>query len=42
MLNYGLDVHKRYTTFCVMDHHGIILLEGLALTTSCPATPPLP
>lgn len=31
MLNYGLDVHKRYTTFCVMDDKGSILQQG-----SCP------
>src|SRR3990172_9282526 len=28
MLNYGLDVHKRYTTYCVMDDSGVILKEG--------------
>jgi transposase len=28
VLNYGLDVHKRYTSFCVMDQQGVILLEG--------------
>lgn len=28
MLHYGLDVHKRYTTFCVMDDGGAILREG--------------
>jgi transposase len=28
LLNYGLDVHKRYTTFCVMDDAGGILAEG--------------
>jgi hypothetical protein len=28
VLNYGLDVHKRYTSFCVMDQRGLILLEG--------------
>lgn len=28
MLHYGLDVHKRYTTFCVMDELGEIVTEG--------------
>jgi transposase len=28
VLNYGLDVHKRYTTFCVMDEKGAIIEEG--------------
>ena len=28
MLNYGLDVHKRYTTYCVMDDEGSIIREG--------------
>jgi hypothetical protein len=28
VLHYGLDVHKKYTTFCVMDEHGNILREG--------------
>lgn len=28
MLNYGLDVHKRYTTFCLMDERGVVLQEG--------------
>lgn len=28
MLHYGLDVHKRYTTYCVMDERGTILREG--------------
>jgi hypothetical protein len=28
MLNYGLDVHKRYTTYCVMDDEGQVLEEG--------------
>lgn len=30
MLNYGLDVHKRYTAVCVMDDKGVILHEGKA------------
>jgi transposase len=28
MLYYGLDVHKRYTRFCVMEDSGEILTEG--------------
>lgn len=28
MLHYGLDVHKKYTTFCVMDERGAIVREG--------------
>jgi transposase len=28
VLNYGLDVHKRYTSFCVMDDSGQLLTEG--------------
>ena len=28
MLNYGLDVHKKYTTYCIMDDDGRVLREG--------------
>lgn len=36
MLHYGLDVHKRYTTFCVMDERGAILREGRCLNDQLP------
>ncbi len=28
MLNYGLDVHKKYTTYCIMEDDGRIVREG--------------
>ncbi len=28
MLNYGLDVHKKYTTYCIMEDDGRVLREG--------------
>lgn len=28
MLNYGLDVHKKYTAYCVIDDDGRVLAEG--------------
>ncbi len=40
MLHYGLDVHRKYTSICVMDDGGLILAEGKAVTqelTSHPA-----
>ncbi len=40
MLHYGLDVHRKYTSICVMDDGGLILAEGKAITqelTSHPA-----
>ena len=28
MLHYGLDVHRKFTNYCVMDNGGAILAEG--------------
>lgn len=28
MLNYGLDVHKKYTTYCIMEDDGRVIREG--------------
>lgn len=39
MLNYGLDVHKRYTTLCVMDDAGAILSQGRSLNEDLPFHP---
>ncbi|MCI0438508.1 MAG: IS110 family transposase [Chloroflexi bacterium] len=39
MLNYGLDVHKRYTTFCVMDDAGNILKEARCANAELPLHP---
>ena len=39
MLNYGLDVHKRYTTFCVMDDQGKILMQGRSPNDELPLHP---
>ena len=39
MLNYGLDVHKRYTTFCVMDDRGKILMQGRSPNDELPLHP---
>lgn len=39
MLNYGLDVHKRYTTFCVMDDQGQILMQGRSPNDELPFHP---
>jgi transposase len=39
LLNYGLDVHKKYTTICVMDDAGTIVSEGRAVTEELPAHP---
>jgi transposase len=39
VLNYGLDVHKRYTSFCVMDDQGAIVREGRCLTEELPLHP---
>jgi transposase len=39
LLNYGLDVHKKYTSICVMDDQGTIIDEGRALTAELPAHP---
>jgi transposase len=39
LLNYGLDVHKKYTTICVMDDAGTVLTEGRAVTGELPAHP---
>lgn len=39
MLNYGLDVHKRYTTFCVMDEAGKILTQGRCPNDELPLHP---
>jgi transposase len=39
VLNYGLDVHKRYTTFCVMDEKGVITCEGRCANDELPFHP---
>jgi transposase len=39
VLNYGLDVHKRYTTFSVMDDTGVILAEGRCPNDELPLHP---
>jgi transposase len=39
VLNYGLDVHKRYTTFCVMDDQGQILMQGRSPNDELPFHP---
>jgi transposase len=36
MLYYGLDVHKKYTTYCVMDDEGKILREGRCFNEDLP------
>jgi transposase len=41
LLNYGLDVHKRYTTFCVMDDAGQILMQGRSPNQELPFHPAL-
>jgi transposase len=41
LLNYGLDVHKRYTTFCVMDDAGDILQQGRCPNDELPFHPAL-
>jgi transposase len=39
VLNYGLDVHKRYTTFCVMDDKGNIVQQGSCRNDELPLHP---
>lgn len=39
MLHYGLDVHKLYTTFCVMDDRGQILRQGRCRNEELPLHP---
>jgi transposase len=39
VLNYGLDVHKRYTNFCVMDEKGVIVSEGRCANDDLPRHP---
>ena len=39
MLYYGLDVHKRYTAYCVMDDCGTILSEGRCANGDLPRLP---
>jgi transposase len=41
VLNYGLDVHKRYTAFCVMDDKGVIVREGRCPNDELPVHPAL-
>ena len=39
MLYYGLDVHKKYTTYCVLDDEGKILTEGRCPNEELPHHP---
>jgi len=39
LLNYGLDVHKKYTSICVMDDLGTIVSEGRSVTAELPVHP---
>jgi transposase len=39
VLHYGLDVHKRFTQFCVMDQKGTVLLEGRCPNAALPSHP---
>ena len=32
MLHYGLDIHRRFTNYCVVDGSGVILTEGRCAT----------
>lgn len=41
MLYYGLDVHKKYTAYCVMDGKGTILREGRCANEDLPRLPAL-
>ena len=40
MLHYGLDVHRKYTNYCVMDDAGLILIEGKCPTDELGRHPP--
>jgi len=39
MLYYGLDVHKKYTTYCVMSEEGAVLDEGRCSNEGLPRHP---
>ena len=39
MLYYGLDIHKRFPSYCVMDEAGSILMEGKCATNELAVHP---